>query len=90
MGLPQTAVTLSPENIAELSQKLGDMRHNINNQLSLIIAAVELCRRKPEALERMLASMEKQPGKVMAEMRTFTAEFEGALGIKRDEETLVG
>jgi len=90
MGLPQTAVTLSPEKIAELSQKLGDMRHNINNNLSLIIAAVELCRRKPDAVARMLESMEKQPDKVIAEMRVFTANLEDTLGITRDEETLVG
>jgi hypothetical protein len=90
MGLPETPVTLSPEKIAELSQKLGDMRHNINNNLSLIIAAVELSRRKPDAVPRMLDSMEKQPDKVMAEMRTFTADFENALGITRDAEQLVG
>lgn len=88
--MPQTPVTLTSEQIAELNQKLGDMRHNINNNLSLIIAAVELSRRKPDAVGRMLDSLEKQPDRIMAEMRAFTADFEKSFGITRDEEPLLG
>ena len=84
MALPQQPVTLSPAQIEELNQKLHEMRHNINNCLSLIIAGGELARRKPEAAMRMIESMEKQPDKVMAEMRAFSALFEQAYGITRD------
>lgn len=85
MGLPQQPVTLSPAQIEELNTKLHDMRHNINNNLSLIIAAAELARRKPDSALRMIETMEKQPDKVMVEMRTFSAFFEQAYGITRDE-----
>ena len=85
MGLPQQPVTLSPAQIEELNSKLHDMRHNINNNLSLIIAAAELARRKPEAAMRMIESMEKQPDKVITEMRAFSVIFEQAFGITKDE-----
>ncbi len=90
MGMPQSPVTLTPEQVAELNSKLGDMRHNINNNLSLIIAAIELSRRKPDAIGRMLDSLEKQPDRIMAEMRAFTTDFEKSFGITRDEEPMVG
>ena len=85
MGLPQQPVTLSPAQIEELNTKLHDMRHNINNNLSLIVAAAELARRKPDAALRMIETMEKQPEKVTVELRTFSAFFEQAYGITRDE-----
>jgi hypothetical protein len=49
MGLPSEPVTLSVQDVAELHQKLKDMRHDINNQLCYIVAALEIMRspRKP-------------------------------------------
>jgi len=41
MGLPNQPVTLTVEQLAELNKKLSTMRHDINNNLSLIIAAVD-------------------------------------------------
>lgn len=57
MPLPTEPVTLSVEQVGELSQKLADLRHDINNYASLIMASAELLRRRPEAAERMLASL---------------------------------
>ena len=37
MGMPQTPVTLTPEQVAELNEKLATTRHDINNNLSLIM-----------------------------------------------------
>src|SRR5207247_7576978 len=54
MGLPRQTVPLSPEQVAELSRNLSDLRHNINNHLALMVAALELIRRKPAMVERML------------------------------------
>ena len=54
MGLPTEPVTLSVEEINDINQKLSTMRHDVNNHLSLILAAVELVRHKPELLKRML------------------------------------
>ena len=84
MGVPKKAVTLTPAQLDELNTRLSDMRHSINNQLSLIVAAVELIRYKPELRDKMAASLVKQPGRITEEMSRFSAEFERALGITRD------
>lgn len=84
MAMPQTPVTLTPEQVTELNDKLATTRHDINNNLSLIVAAVELLRRKPELAPRMIESISQQPDKIIAQMRSFTAEFEQTLGITRD------
>lgn len=84
MAMPQTPVTLTPEQVAELNEKLATTRHDINNNLSLIVAAVELLRRKPELAPRMIESISQQPDKIIAQMRAFSAEFEHTLGITKD------
>ena len=83
MGLPNEPVTLTSETIAELNTKLSRMRHDINNHLSLVVAAVELIRYKPEMRERMLETLNDQPSKIIAEINNFSAAFEQGLGIKR-------
>jgi hypothetical protein len=74
--------TLSGEEIAELNKKLSTMRHNVNNQLALMVAAAELIRRKPEAAERFAETLNQQPEKISAEIRRFSEELEIALGVK--------
>ena len=59
------------------------MRHDINNHLSLMMAAVELVRRKPEAAERMAGTLSEQPLKITQAMKKFSAEFETTLGLRR-------
>ena len=44
---------MNVEQISELNKKLAALRHDVNNNLALIIAAVEMIHRKPEAAERM-------------------------------------
>ena len=84
MGLPNQSVLLSPEQVADLSGKLADARHNVNNHLALIVAALELIRRKPETSERMISSMAEQPPKILEEFRKFSDGFEKTLNITRD------
>jgi hypothetical protein len=84
MAVPSVPVTLKPEQLKELNKQLSHMRHEINNQLSLIVAAMELMRFKPELRERMLETMGQQPPKITAEVMKFSAEFERAFGIVRD------
>ena len=84
MGMPQTPITLTPEQVAALNEKLAITRHDLNNHLSLIVAAVELMRRKPEIAPRMIESISQQPDKIIAQMRAFSAEFEQTLGITKD------
>ena len=83
MGVPTDPVTLTPEQLKELNQKLGHMRHEINNQLALIVAALELLRLKPELRERMIDTLGQQPPRITEEMARFSAEFERAYGITR-------
>jgi hypothetical protein len=83
MPLPNQPVTLTAAQIAELDRKLSAMRHDINNQLALIVAAVELIRLKPETTERMMEALVGQPSKISASLLKFSADFEKALGVTR-------
>jgi uncharacterized protein YbaP (TraB family) len=83
MALPTEPATLSVSEIDALNQQLALMRHDINNHLSLILAAVELIRRKPEALDRMAATLTDQPPRITEAMNRFSATLEGALNITR-------
>ena len=83
MGLPTEPVTLSAEQIDELNKKLSTLRHDINNNLTLIIAAMELIRFKPEMADRMMATMSEQPMKITTSMNKFSEEFEKFFGINR-------
>lgn len=83
MGLPGEPVTLTVAQLAELNHKLSIMRHDINNYLSLIVAAAELVRHKPHMMEKMMATLSEQPGKIATSVTTFSKEFEQALGITR-------
>lgn len=80
---PSQSATLTSAQVEELNKQLTTMRHNINNYLSLMMAAVELVRRKPEAAERMASTLTDQPLKVTEAMKKFTTEFEATLGIQR-------
>jgi hypothetical protein len=83
MGLPNQPVTLSVEQIEALNRKLADVRHDINNNLSLIVAASELMKHKPQLAERMMTTLSEQPPKITTCIAKFSAEFEQALGITR-------
>lgn len=84
MVLPEQPVTLTVEQIAALNNELANMRHDINNHLSLVMAAVELIRAKPHMTERMTNTLIEQPSKISAAMTQFCGQFETAFGLKRD------
>ena len=83
MGLPRQTVPLSPEQVAELSRKLADLRHNVNNHLALMVAALELIRRKPDMVARLVNNLTEQPQKILDEIKKFSEELERALKITR-------
>lgn len=83
MRLPTEPVQFTVEQIKDLNTKLSILRHDINNNLSLIMAASELIRHKPQMAERMMATLVEQPPKITAAMTKFSAEFEQAFGIVR-------
>ncbi len=80
MGLPLTPITLAPEQVGELNRKLADMRHNVNNYLSLVTAAAEIVARKPDMAERLMATLIEQPNRIIEEIRKFSDDFEKTVG----------
>lgn len=76
-------IILTKEQVQELNEKISNMRHNINNHLSLIVAASEVIRINPSALPRMLPTFKEQPDKIINEIKNFSAEFEKTLGINK-------
>lgn len=83
MALPSQPVTLTVEQIADLNTKLSTLRHDINNNLLLIMASAELVRYKPETAEQMMTTLLDQPPKITGKMSQFSAEFEQLLGITK-------
>ena len=83
MGLPSSPVTLTPAQIEDLNRKLATLRHDVNNHLALIVAAVELIKFNPDVLTRMIGTLGEQPAKISEEMSKFSAEFDKTFGITR-------
>ena len=83
MGLPTEPVILTVAQLDELNRKLATMRHDINNNLSLIVAAMELIKHKPQMTERMMVTLGEQPAKIGDAVSKFSVEFERAMGITR-------
>jgi cob(I)alamin adenosyltransferase len=83
MALPSESVTLTVAQLDELNRKLSDMRHDVNNHLSLIMAAVELIRSRPNMAERMMVTLVEQPPKIAATLNKFSADFESTFGITK-------
>jgi len=83
MTSPSQPITLTVEQMAQLNRQLSTMRHDINNQLSVLLAAAELVRSKPETVTRMIATVAEQPPKITAAVAAFSAELERAFGITR-------
>lgn len=69
-------MTLTEDQIRALHERLGHMRHEVNNQLSLIIAALEMMRFRPELQEKMMETLSQQPLKIQEEVAKFSRDFE--------------
>jgi hypothetical protein len=83
MTLPEQPVTLTVEQIAELNQKLSHLRHDINGDLALVVAAAELIKLNPDLKEKMMTTLLEQPPKIRDRCDKFSAEFEKFLGITK-------
>jgi hypothetical protein len=84
MGVPNVPLNVTAEQVGELNKKLSHMRHEVNNQLALAVAALELVRYRPELRDKMFDTVGQQTPKITAEIAKFTAEFEQFFGITRD------
>ena len=83
MPAPSGPVTLSVEQLEELNKKLCALRHDVNNHLSLVVAAGELIKFNPESAARMCATLAEQPPKISDVINKFSVEFEKTLGLTR-------
>ena len=83
MELPGQAITLTVEQIEELNKQLSNFRHDVNNNLALIMAGLEVLKTKPHLADRMMATVREQPPKIVEALTKFAAEFDKTLGIKR-------
>ena len=83
MSLPNEPVTLSVAQLRELNETLTTLRHDVNNSLSLMMAALELIRRRPESSPRVWGTLEEQPRKITEALGQFSNNLEAALGITR-------
>ncbi|MCI0748177.1 MAG: hypothetical protein L0Y58_22460 [Verrucomicrobia subdivision 3 bacterium] len=83
MGLPTDSVTLTPAQVEEINKHLSAMRHDINGDLALIVAATELIKLNPELIPRMLNTLMEQPPKIRERADKFSMELEKMLGISR-------
>ncbi|MCX6905203.1 MAG: hypothetical protein NTW03_17340, partial [Verrucomicrobia bacterium] len=72
----------TPQQIVELDIRLSTMRHDIVGHLSVIMAAMEMMRIKPEFMENVFTTLNDRSPKIMEEMKKFSAEFERTLGIR--------
>jgi len=84
MALPIEPVTLTVQQVEELNRKLSTLRHDINGDLALVVAAAELIKLNPDILQRMLSTLLEQPSKIRDRVDRFSAEFEKALVITRN------
>jgi len=83
MPLPNQPVTLTVEQIGELNRKLSTLRHDVNNNLALVVAASEIIRRKPESADRMWNGLVEKPQKIAESVAQFSRDLQTALGITR-------
>ena len=84
MALPRETVPLTAGQVAALDRLFSELRHNVNNHLALMVAALELVRRKPDAASRVIDNLLDQPQRIAEELRQFSAEFDKALKITRE------
>jgi hypothetical protein len=84
MGLPLNPITLTTEQIEELLSKLSKVRHNINNNLAMVVAATELIKVNSDMVPRMTNTLMEQPPKIAEELSRFSAEIDRILGIVRN------
>jgi len=84
MSTSADTVTLTRQQVDALNKQLATMRHDVNNCLSLVVAAAELIKFSPSSAERMANTLAEQPPKIGEQLSKFTAAFEETLGITKN------
>lgn len=86
MGSAYQSIQLTADEIRMLNRQLAKMRHDVNNDLSLLVAAAEMLHRKPELAEKYMQTLLNQPEKISDKIDGFSQLFEAALSINPDGE----
>ena len=81
MELPTNPVSLTPQQMEDLTRKLSTLRHDINGDLALIVAAAELIKLNPDLTPRMLVTLMEQPPKIRTKMDAFSVELQKMFGM---------
>lgn len=81
MGTAYQAIQLTADDVRMLNRHLSKVRHDINNDLSLLVAAAEMLHRKPELAEKYMQTLLNQPEKISNKITEFSRLFEAALKI---------
>ena len=82
MSLPAKPVTLSVEQIRDLNKKLSSLRHEVNSNLSLIIAAAEILRREPNRPASYWDGLIDKPHRIAEKVSEFSRDVEIMLGLR--------
>jgi hypothetical protein len=86
--MPNAPVTLTPEQIEAFNAELSTMRHDINNHLTMIVAAAEVIRTNPEMLRRWEKTLVDKPQEIKTQITKFSSYFDKVLGITRESGSL--
>jgi hypothetical protein len=86
MALPTEPLTLSVQQVEELSQHFSFFRHDVNNSVGLVGAAAELMRYSPDAAKRWGVTLVEQPPRIAGKTREFIGEAERVLTIRSKDE----
>ena len=84
MIFPDAPVTFTPEQIVQLNQCLSQMRHDINNSLTVLTGFGELIRLRPESAGKYAEQIANHPQRIAEHIKQFSAEWEALAGIKRE------
>lgn len=79
------SVHLTAEQARELHKLLSDCRHNVNNNVSLIMSAMELAQLKPDSLPKMIKTAVDQSKKVTEEVMRYSMDFERIMQAARSQ-----
>ncbi len=83
MGLPKEPVTLTVQQVEELHQQLRTLRHDLNNDLTIIVACAELVKYRHPGEAEMLQKLLNQPALIRDKMDAFSSVLEQCLQITK-------